>query len=306
MYKLDSSDSIFFNRQLEEIEADMIEVVRPELKARALIPTDFIDPGSQFVTYAESDKVGMAKVISSNAKDLPRVDVHRNEQTKGVRMLGDSFGYTYQEIMSARKAGMSLDRDRAETAREVLLRLEDQISALGSANDGLKGLLNHSAATTTTAPNGAAASPTWALKTPAEILADMNAMVSNVRSDTNGIYAPDTLLVPESMFTILAQTPYASSSSTGFTTATILKFFLETNPWIKNIEPWFYLETAGAGSTKRMVAYKRDRKVVRQHLVDYVQLAPQAQGLEEVVNCVSKHAGVTVYQPKLLRYMDGI
>lgn len=304
MLKLDAADQLFFNRQLEEIEADVVAFARPEIKGRALVPTVFIDPGADFVTTRQMDRVGSAKVISSNAKDLPRVDVSAAEVTKGVRMLGDSFGYTYKEIMRARKAGMSLDRERAETAREVLLRLEDSITALGSANDGLAGLLNNASATASNAPNGAAASPLWSSKTPAEIVADLNSLFANVRTDTAGIFAPDTVLVPESLYTVLAQTPYGSVANPS--NATILKFYMETNPWIKSIEPWYYLETAGAGSTKRIVGYKRDPKFVKQHLVDYVQMAPQEQGMETVVNCISQHAGVTLYHPKTVRYLDGV
>ena len=304
MIKLDSADQRFFLRQLEEIEAEMILVVRPELKARALIPTTFIDPGADLVTYRELDKVGSAKVISTNAKDLPRVDVSGKEYTKSVRMLGDSYGYTVKEIQRANKAGgIALDRERAQTAREVLLRLEDQISALGDTTTGLGGALNSSAVTASNAPNGAAVSPLWANKTPAEILADLNSLVANVRSTTNGIFAPDTILVPETSYTILAQTPF---STTGFSNATILSFFLSTNPWIKSIEPWFYLETAGSGSTRRLAAMKKDPRVLKQHLVDFTQMEPQLQGLETVVNCVSQHAGVTIYQPAAMRYLDGV
>jgi hypothetical protein len=102
---------------------------------------------------------------------------------------------------------------------------------------------------------------------------------------------------------LIAQTPWAT---TGLSSDTILSFFLKTNPFIKAIEPWFHLATAGSSSTRRLMVYKRDPRFVKQHLVDYRQLAPQAQGLEQVINCYSKHGGVTLYYPKVVRYLDGI
>jgi hypothetical protein len=300
---LDAADQRFFQRQLEEIEAEMVMIERPELKARTLIPTVFVSEGVDSITYRELDKVGSAKVVSTNAKDLPRVDVFGKEYTKQMRHLGDSFAYNRQEVARASKAGFSLDRERAETAREVLLRKEDEIAALGSSADGLEGLCKHSAATASNAPNGAAASPLWANKTPAEILADMNFLAKAVRDDTMGIHSADSMLMPEDSYTTIAQTPF---STTGFSSDTILSFFLKTNPFIKNITPWFHLSTAGAATNRRLMVYKRDPRAVKQHLVDYVQLAPQAQGLEEVINCYSKTGGVTLYLPKVVRYLDGI
>lgn len=300
---LDATDQRFFQRQLEEIEAEMVMIERPELKARTIIPTVFVDEGATSVTYREIDKVGQAKVISPDAKDLPRVDVQGKEYNKPMRHLGDSFGYNRQEIRSAAKAGVALDRERAETAREVLLRLEDQIAALGSSADGLEGLCKHSAATATNAPNGASASPLWTSKTPAEIVADMNFLFFQTRSDTMGIHSPDSLLMPEDSYTYIAQTPFSTS---GLSSDTILSFFLRTNPFCKNIAPWFHLATAGASSNRRLMTYKRDPRFVKQHLVDYQQLAPQADGLSEVINCFSKTGGVTLYYPKVVRYLDGI
>jgi hypothetical protein len=301
--KLDAADSRFFERQLEEIEAEMVTIERPDMKARTLIPTVFVDEGANAITYRQLDKVGEAKIVSPNAKDLPRVDVFGDEATKYMRHIGDSFGYTRQEVANARKANVALDRERAEAAREILLRKEDEISAIGSSADGLEGLCKHSAATASNAPNGASASPLWANKTAAEILADMNYLAKAVRDDTLGIHSADSMLMPEDSFTLIAQTPWAT---TGLSSDTILSFFLKTNPFIKAIEPWHHLATAGASSGRRLMVYKRDRKFVKQHLVDYVQLAPQAQGLEEVVNCYSKHGGVTLYYPKTVRYLDGI
>jgi hypothetical protein len=303
MLHLDASDQRFFLRQLEEIEAEMVMIARPELKCRALIPTKFVDPGSTSITYRELDKTGSAKVIASNAKDLPRVDVFGKEFTKPIRVLGDSYAYTYEEIRRAAKAGEPLDRERAETAREVLMRKEDEIAWLGSSADGLEGLAKHSAPTATNAPNGAGASPLWANKTGFEIIKDMTDLVAAIRQDTMGIHTPNALLMPEESLTLIAQKPM---SNTGDSTDTVLSFFMKTNPFIKSVDPLFHLSTAGASSNRRLMAYNRDPRFVKMHLVDYAQLPPQEQGLESVINCFSKTAGVTLYYPKVVRYLDGI
>lgn len=302
--KLDSAESVFFNRQLEEIEAEMLRIVRPEIKARMLIPTKFGSDAS-VITYREIDRVGDAKVVSAMADDLPRVDVLGREYSKKVRMLGDAFGYTIDDIRNSRKGGFDLERERAEAAREVLLRKEDQIAALGSSADGLDGFCNNANVTAVTAPNdGTGSSSLWANKTPLLIVRDMNKMALDTRTNTLGTESPDTMLLSEERFGYIATTPM---SSTGDSSMTILKFFLATSAFIKNVEPWYYLSTAGSGGTQRMVSYRRDPSAVKLHIPqDFTMLAPQERNFEFVVNCYSRIAGVTVYKPQVMRYQDGI
>ena len=102
----DTGESIFFARELEHILTRQHEVVYPELRARMFIPVSGeAGPGAESITYYQFDKVGMAKLISDYAADLPRADVFGNKFTSNIESLAISFGYSLQEVRSAAMAG---------------------------------------------------------------------------------------------------------------------------------------------------------------------------------------------------------
>jgi len=302
--RLDAAENAFFLRELENVEARLYETSYPELKYDRLIPTENgFDPGALSLIYRELRQVGGAKVISDKSKRLPRVDIVGTENATPVKPLGASFGYSIQELKAAAKVGRSLDQARANAARESILRLLDSIAAIGDSESGIKGLLNHSSVTGTTAPaTGTGSSTHWHDKTAALILDDLNLGVSTIRGNTLGVEAPDTLLLPEAEYTRIAQLRADTTSD-----LTVLKFFLATNPWVKNVEPWHYLSTAGGGSTQRMFFYRRDpSKVKLRNPGGYEQLPPQEDGLEFVVPCWMTTAGIIFYKPLSAYYLDGI
>jgi len=93
-------------------------------------------PGAEAITYYQFDKVGMAKIVSDYASDLPRADVFGTKYTSPVESLGISFGYSMQEIRAAAMANRPLATMKANAAREAHERLVDQIGSLGDATSG--------------------------------------------------------------------------------------------------------------------------------------------------------------------------
>ena len=97
--RLDAQESVFFARELEHILMTIVEVDYRELKARTLIPVNTETPsGSTSITARVFDRVGMAKIIANGSEDLPRIDILGTEVTIKVKTIGDSFGYTVQDI----------------------------------------------------------------------------------------------------------------------------------------------------------------------------------------------------------------
>lgn len=301
--RLDAAENRAFLRQLEHIEATVQKIDYPELKYALMLPTLMgFDPGAVKLTYRQTDSRGRAAVISDKSKRLPRVDVFGTETSATVFPLGDSFGYSIYEAIAFARAGIPLEAERAATAREVVFRLLEEIAAIGHTESGMKGLLNHSDIGAATAPNGAAASPLWSSKTALEKLADLNLLVQTVRDQTLGIEAPNAITMPESHYTQIAQERLGDSSDT-----TVLKHFLATNPWVKEIEPWHFASTAGSGSTARLLAYRKDPNKVKLRCPHaYQQLPPQLNGLEYEVACHMSTQGVVLYKPKSAYALDGV
>lgn len=301
--RLDTDDVAYFHGELEHIRAQTYDVKRAELKIRKLLPVDYsVDAAAETITYEQWDHVGVAKLISSYADNLPRVDVKAKRFTANVYTAGDAYGYSVLEIMQARRTGKPIDARRARAAVRAWDELVDRIGTKGDAETGLLGLLNQPNASIYAVPNGAGGFATWVKKTPTEILADLNGMVNSVVSLTNDVEHPDTLLLPQDQYSYIASTPRSDNSDT-----TILAYFLRNNPYIRNVEPWVKLKGAGAGGTDRAVAYSRDPDHLQ--LVIPMELTPrppQERGLEYVINNMARIAGVHVYFPLSICYADGI
>jgi hypothetical protein len=294
---LDAGESIFFARELEHILTRQHDVQYPELRARLFIPVNNeAGPGAESITYYQFDKVGIAKIISDYADDLPMADVFGSKFTSPVESLGISFGYSIQEVRSASHAGRALPVMKANSAREAHERLVDELGALGDASTGLTGFLNNA-----NVPVGSALNGGWAVASADQIIEDMNEAVTAMITSTNNVESPDTLLLPLDAFTVVNQRRVPDTDST------ILKFFLANNAWIRNVDHWYRLTGAGAGSTDRMVAYKRDPSKMELHVPQEYETFPvQERGLKFLVPTHSRIGGTVFYKPFAALYRDGL
>lgn len=301
---LDSGESIFFIRELEQIKTRSYDIRYAELKGRSLIPvSNEISPGAETVVYEQYDQVGMAKVIASYADDLPRADVKGKEFTARIRSLGDSYGYTVQEIRAAKYAQKPLEQRRANAAKRAILQKENLICFNGDSAYGLLGFINHPNISSITVDNdGTGSSTLWSTKTPDQIIRDLNKLANYIVENTLMVEQPDTLLLPVAKFNYINSTARSANSDT-----TILKYFLNNNEYIKSVEPVNELKAAGAGGLDRMMAYKKDPEKLEQEIPqDFEQFDPQPRNLEFVVPCHSRYGGVQIYYPLSVAYGDGI
>ena len=172
--RFDSAEeaSVFFARELDHVKAKTYDVEYPELTALSNFPiSSEADAGDNTITYYTYDKTGLAKIISNYATDLPRADVKGKPTTAIIKSLGDSYGYSIQEMRASRMAGKSLDTRKAESARYQIDYLNNKIAWNGDAETGLKGVLStDNDVPLYTVANGAKGTTSWADKTEDEIL----------------------------------------------------------------------------------------------------------------------------------------
>lgn len=304
MVKLDAQETIFFLRELESVKSKTYDKKYPELKMRSLVPvSNQAGPGANTIKYFQYDSVGVAKIIESYAKDFPRVNVRKKEFRSPVKSLGDSYGYSIQDIREAQMTGASLEQRDANAARRAMLQTEDEIAAFGDAETGLLGLFNHPNIPETVLPaDGTGSSKLWADKTPDQIIRDMNLIVNGIVELTNGVEIPNTLILPIEKYTLIASTPRSANSDT-----TILDFFLKSNPFIQMVDQYHKMKGAGASGADRMFAYKKDPDAVSLEVpVDFEQFPPQEEGMEFVVYCHQRIGGVIMYYPLSASFADGL
>jgi hypothetical protein len=130
----------------------------------------------------------------------------------------------------------------------------------------------------------------------------MNGAAAAIPLNTKNVEKPDTMLLPIDLYAYVATTPLQSGSDT-----TILTFFLKNSPWVKQVEPWEKLSTAGSGSTNRMVVYKRDPSKLQLVIPqEYEEFPPVPKGLTADIACHARIGGVRCFYPMSVVYADGV
>lgn len=301
---LNANETAFFERELEAIKARSYDVIYPEFMAYELIPIETdAGPGAETITYRQYDHVGMAKIISSYADDLPRSDIFGKEFTAKVRGIGGSFGYDIQEIRRASRTGLPLEQRKANAARHSNDQLTNQIAWFGDASHGIEGLIYNANVTKTAAVNGA-----WLTATPDEIIEDVNTAIGAQLSLTKGVERSDTVAIALKQFAHIGSTPRSTTSDT-----TILEFLRRVWPGVNFVGvPEFEAlatipSTGGAGPTDIMLIYRRSTdKLGLQIPQPYEQFPAQERNLEFVVPTHSRTGGVIVYYPLSVTVVDGL
>ena len=300
---LDADEGIYFEKELEYLKAKSYDVLYPELLARRLFPVDSsADTGAATITYQTWDHVGMAKLIHQYAQDVPNIEITAKETTRKIYSEGVAFGYSMQDIRNARYAGKPLEQRKASAARRQVLQLENTLAFHGDANTDIPPFVNNPNFNQVTLGTGLVGD-TWADKSADEIILDICNMVSAIRDISNGVEAPNTLLIPEAQYTQLSCTPRSTTSDT-----TILNFVLQSNAWISEVIPTYELKLAASGGTEDVaILYdKSPDKLTLEIPQDVEFLPPQENGFMFEILTHARTAGVIVYYPKSVAQMDGI
>lgn len=300
----DANESVFLQRQLDYIKSQTYDIKYAELKARKLIPvSNEADPGAEKIFYRQYDQAGLAKVVANYGDDLPRADVSGKEYFAIVKTLGASFAYNIQEMRAAIYGNVPLEQRRANAAKRSIAQLENSIAFFGDTASGLTGFINAANITSVTLPaDGTGSSKLWSTKTPDQILRDMNLVANTIVSTSLGIEIPDTMLLPLAQYNYVASTARSANSDT-----TILNYFLQNNPYIKQVEWLNELLGAGASSADRMMSYRRSPDVLTMEVPsDFEQLEIEIRNLEYKIPCLSRFGGVLVYYPLAISYADGL
>ena len=305
--RLDAAESVFFARQLESIDSRIYQKLYAETKARQLIPTQGgVSEDALVYTWRMMDSFGQAKIIANAADDLPSADMSGVESSVTIKELGLSYGWDLREIKAAMRGGFDLDGEKAMACRRGIDRLVDDLLSDGSSLHGITGFLNISGMPTYTLSTKSGGGVLWANGTPDEIASDLTGIVTARKLALKGAGGPEfdrfVIVIPIDKYALIAQTRMGDGSD-----KTILKFVLETSPWITAIEPWSKCTGSGGGATDRMVCYVRDPAVVSAVVPQEFRAQPPLQkNLRYVINCTASCGGVVARYLVAMAYADGL
>ena len=291
--------SVFFARELDYIKSKSYDKVYPEFTALNHFPiTHEVPEGAETMTYYSYEKTGMAAIISNYATDLPRADVKGTPTTAFVKSIGDSYGYSIQEMRASRMAGKSLDTRKAEAARYAIDRTTNTIAFAGDTKHNLMGMLStgNNIPLYTLSNNEAGNSTAWKDKSAAEILADINGMFGYQSEITQDVERADVLALPSAVYIDIStrQIP-----NTGYT---VKKFLLENAPYLKDIISAPELaakskETNPYGENVALLYTNSAEKFSLEIPMAFYQYPLQNRNLEVIIPCEERCAGIIMYYP---------
>ena len=300
---LDEGESIFFARELEHVKSKTYDIKFPLLKARSLFPLEFAaNAGAETITYEQFDQVGIAKIISNYADDLPRADVKGKEFTSRVRTIASSYGYNFDEILKSTMTGKPLVTRKANAAKRAHMVLENKIAFFGDTVHNIQGFLdNPNIQEVTLAADGSGASKKFSTKTGDQIIRDITSLFTAVHDVSNGVEVADTLMLPISQFNLISNLRLID------TNISVKGWIMSENPFIKEIVWVTEMKGSGAGGTDKMVAYRRDPDALTMEIPsEFRQLPVQERGLEFIVPTHHRFGGVLIYYPLSVAFADDI
>ena len=318
-------EGIFFQRQLEYIQAQSYDVLYPDLMGRTCFDLNTEGgEGINQITYRSYDKRGETAIIAGKATDLPRGDISGKEYTINVRTLGNAFGYSRQELASAKVTGLPLEARKAEATRRSYEEKVNQIIWFGSAENKLEGFFGGPVGapaltiskTIVDAAVGGGNSTVWGVdKTPDEVIADLTSACTKVYTDTKKLFRPNQILISVEKKQYLMNTPRSLQSD-----VSIMNWFIANNMFIKSADDFkdinelagIYDAAAGAfdptgakaeGFT--VMATGADNARIREPF-PYMHLPVQYKGLEFEINCYGRFAGVEMIRPDAFQHFHNI
>lgn len=246
----------FLAPQLLRVEQGVYMVKYPLADYADFMPVD--TDGSVWSAgslYYSGDIAGKPEWFDVAADDMPYADVSRTQFLQENHMAAIGYKWNRGDLEKGQQLGVNVIADKADAATKTAERF---IHKTGMRGDGLKfatGFVNNPLATTSTAAQ------TLIAGTPDQAVAVINDALTSVEVNTGETYRADTL--------VLATTDYNSLASRRMTDTNMsILSYLRSNSVVGDltIKRSRHLETAGAGSTGRLIAYANTKEVHRFHL----------------------------------------
>ncbi len=299
----------FAQKQTSHIEAGVYAHRYPELDYASLVPVDTgAGEWSKSVTYYSMDGAGAAKWLNGNGKDIPVVGTNMEQHETAIYSAGIGYSYGLEEVNQARMLNIQLDGEKARIARRSYEQMVYSIAFEGDAAKSFEGLYDYTGVpAASVAADGAGSATAWSSKTPDQIIRDVNAILIGLHTATATTELADTLILPVERLQMISSTRLTGTS------ITILEFIQKANIYTAQTgRPLTIigkrgLLTKGAGSTARMIGYRRAPDVLKLHIPMVHRFFPiQIEGFQFTIPGMFRLGGLDIRLPKAVTYGDGI
>lgn len=245
--------------------------------------------------------------ISPETNVIPGVSVNGQKIVLPLRLLAREMSYTSVELERSQLTGQPIDTQQMDALNLLYQMNTDQMVYIGASEVGATGLLNDSGITESMVVNGVSGSATWANKTPDEICADINTLLTATWLASAYAICPSELRIPPAQYGLICSLKVSSAGN-----VSILKFIEDNSIALKingkplNIQPIKWLTGQGSGSTDRMVAYTNDVSRVRFPMVPIRRETAYFQGIRYFAPYIWAFGQIEFVYPETVQYADGI
>ena len=253
-----------FQRQLEYQENQVVQRLLPEYPAAAGKLFQIEEQNlawAETTSYTTIDGVGMFELGRGQTTNLPYVEMVGEQFFQGTFSYRNGYYFSEKEMAATLKRNVPIEEQKIMLVQQAYTETMNKLLLFGDRKTGLPGFFNH---------------PSW-LRSIAlykldgstmnanNILAVLNAGIQGGKAATNKIIKYDTLLLPENRYDFLMSqfrlSEYGQERS-------VLRYFLENNPSIKDIQPMAELENAGPNGEACAMFYKRDPSYFKARITD--------------------------------------
>lgn len=262
------------------------------------------------VEYGATDD-GDGSITATNSDGVPAVNVNFNKGRFKAHPFMRTLRMGWIDMQRANQIGRSIDQALRDAVRLVYDKHMDKNVYQGFTLYGTTGLINNADVTATFAGVGASASTTWVLKTPDEMLNDINNAINIVWAscDYDEDAIPNHILIPNSDYALLVNRKVSDIGD-----KSVLTYLLENNIAKAKgvdlrIEGCKWCDGAGIGSTDRMVVYVNNERflsVDELQPLSMVMTTPNAKFASYDTLYSANIGEVKLYYTQTVLYVDGI
>lgn len=245
--------------------------------------------------------------ISPETTTIPGISINGQKIVLPLRLLAREVSYTSVELERSQLTGQPIDTQKVDALNFLYQMNTDQMVYVGSSDVSATGLINDTGITQSFVAAGISGGTIWTDKTPDEICADVNTLLTNTWLAAAYAICPGELRLPPAQFAYIASQKVSSAGN-----VSILKFLEENTISLKvngkplNIQPVKWLTGAGSGGDDRMVAYTNDVSRVRFPMVPIRRETAYYQGIRYTAPYIWAFGQVEFVYPECVQYADGI
>jgi hypothetical protein len=245
--------------------------------------------------------------ISNDTNSISGVGVDIGKTLNPLYLWGVELSWTIPELLTSQQLGRPIDQQKYNAMKlRHQMEIDEQVY-IGDVTFGKTGLTNSAVVTQSNVVPGTTGGFAWTTKTPDEILADVNTLLSGVWAQSGFAVMPTKLLLPPIQFSFLVQQKVSDAGNNSIMTylkANSISLAATGQPL--DIQPVKWLTGRGVSGTNRMVAYVNDKDRVRFPLVPLQRTPLEYRSLYQLTTYFARLGVVEFVYPETLGYADGI